>query len=154
MDNGSDLKEAVKKQSEQLARLGMEISQIKFSYKIQEKASKDYWEKRIIEFETYKQKSLEYYNGIYSLIKLIDSNKAQLFLLQISKFHQLGSTLLESMKKIKENPSIISSKDKQQSTWSKKIRQEVVNVSEESLKHEKEMNSGFREFYESSLKEI
>ena len=154
MNDDSDLKEAIKNHSEQLARLGTEISQIKFSYKIQEKTSKEYWQKRIMEFKTYKQKSLEYYNIIYSLIKLIDSNKAELFLLQISKFHQLGSTLLENMNKIKENPSIVNSKDKQQSIWSKKIRQEMVDISNESLKHEKEMNAKFREFYENNLKKV
>ena len=152
MNDDSDLKEVIKNHSEQLARLGTEISQIKFSYKIQEKASKEYWQKRIMEFKTYKQKSLDYYNNIYSLIKLIDSDKAELFLLQISKFHQLGSTLLENMNKIKENPSIVNSKDKQQSIWSKKIRQEMVDISNESLKHEKEMNAKFREFYENNLK--
>jgi len=152
VNDDSDLKEVIKNHSEQLARLGTEISQIKFSYKIQEKASKEYWQKRIMEFKTYKQKSLDYYNNIYSLIKLIDSDKAELFLLQISKFHQLGSTLLENMNKIKENPSIVNSKDKQQSIWSKKIRQEMVDISNESLKHEKEMNAKFREFYENNLK--
>ena len=154
MEYNSDLKETVKKYSEQLARLGMEISQIKFTYKIQEKTSKEYWEKRIREFKTYKEKSLEYYNIVCSMIKLINSNEAELFLLQISKFHQLGSALLENMNKIKENPSIINSKDKQQSTWSKKIRQEMIDISNESLKHEREMNTKFREFYESNLKAV
>ena len=152
--NNLEVKENIKKNSEHLARLGMEISQIKFSYKIKEKTSKEYWENRINEFEAYKEKSLEYYNTVCSLMKLIDSNEANLFLLQISKFHQITSKLLTNMEKIRENPSIINSKDKQQSTWSKKIRQEITDVSNESLNHEKEMNLKFREFYDNNLKNI
>ena len=149
-----ELKENIKKYSEQLSQLGTEISQINFSYKIQENTSKEYWENRITEFETYKEKSLEYYNTVCSLMKQIDVNESNLFLLQISKFHQISSKLLENMNKVKENPSIINSKDKQQSTWSKKIRQETTDASNESLNHEKEMNAKFREFYEKNLKDI
>ena len=153
MDN-LEVKENIKKNSERLAQLGSEISQIKFSYKINEKTSKDYWGNRINEFEEYKEKSLEYYNTVCSLMKLIDSNEANLFLLQISKFHQVTSNLLENMKKVRESPSIINSKDKQQSAWSKKIRQEITDTSNESLNHEKEMNTKFREFYDNNLKDI
>ena len=149
-----ELKETIKKHSKQLANLGMEISQIKFSYKIQEKTSKEYWEKRIKEFEAYKEKSMEYYNTVCSLMKLINLNESNLFLLQISKFHQITAKLLENMNKVKENPSIINSKDKQQSSWSKKIRQEITDNSNESLNHEKEMNTKFREFYENNLKDF
>ena len=154
MIDDQELKENIKKYSDQLAHLGMEISQIKFSYKIQEKTSNEYWKNRITEFESYKEKSLEYYNTACSLMKLIDSNESNRFLLQISKFHQISSKLLENMNKVKENPSIINSKDKQQSTWSKKIRQEMTDISNESLSHEKEMNTKFREFYENNLKDI
>ena len=154
MSDNLELKETIKKHSEQLAHLGMEISERKFSYKIQEKTSKEHWENRIKEFETYKEKSLEYYNTVCSLMKLIDSNESNLFLLQISKFHQISSTLLENMNKVKENPSIINSKDKQQSTWSKKIRQDMTDISNELLNHEKEMNVKFREFYDDNLKDI
>ena len=73
MSDNSELRETIKKHSDQLAHLGMEISQIKFSYKIQEKTSKEYWENRIKEFENYKEKSLEYYNTVCALMKLIDS---------------------------------------------------------------------------------
>ena len=148
------VKENIKKNSEHLAHLGMEISQVKFSYKIKENTSKEYWENRIREFEAYKEKSLEYYNTVCSLMRLIDTNEANLFLLQISKFHQITSKLLENMEKVRENPSIINSKDKQQSAWSKKIRQEMTDTSDESLNHEKEMNTKFREFYDGSLKNI
>ena len=148
------VKENIKKNSEHLAHLGMEISQVKFSYKIKENTSKEYWENRIREFEAYKEKSLEYYNAVCSLMRLIDTNEANLFLLQISKFHQITSKLLENMEKVRENPSIINSKDKQQSAWSKKIRQEMTDTSDESLNHEKEMNTKFREFYDGSLKNI
>ena len=148
------VKENIKKNSEHLAHLGVEISQVKFSYKIKENTSKEYWENRIREFEAYKEKSLEYYNTVCSLMRLIDTNEANLFLLQISKFHQITSKLLENMEKVRENPSIINSKDKQQSTWSKKIRQEMTDASNESLIHEKDMNTEFREFYDNNLKNI
>ena len=69
--NNLEVKENIKKNSERLARLGMVISQIKFSYKIKEETSKEYWENRINEFEAYKEKSLEYYNTVCSLMKLI-----------------------------------------------------------------------------------
>ena len=154
MSDNSELKETIKEYSNQLAHLGTEITQIKFSYKIQEKASKEYWENRIKEFERYKEKSLEYYNTVCSLMKLFDSNESNLFLLQISKFHQITSKILENMHKVKENPSIINSKDKQQSTWSKKIRQDMTDISNDSLNHEKEMNGKFREFYDNNLKNI
>ena len=154
MTDDLQLKENIKKNSERLAHLGVEISKVKFSYKIKEETSGEYWENRINEFEAYKEKSLEYYNTVCSLMKLIDSNESNLFLLQISKFHQITSKLLENMKKVKENPSIINSKDKQQSTWSKKIRQEITDASNESLSQEKEMNTKFREFYDGNLKNI
>ena len=37
------------------------------------------------------------------------------------------------MKKIKENPSIGNSKDKQQSIWSKEIRQQITKQSNDCL---------------------
>ena len=87
-------------------------------------------------------------------MNVIDKEEAEMFLLRISKFHQMCVKLTELMKKIEENPSIISSKDKQQSSWSKTIRQDTVEYSNNCLNHEKEMNGTFREFYENQVKKL
>ena len=62
-------------------------------------------------------------------MKLINKEDAQMFLLQTSKFHQLGTELIKLMYQIEENPSIINSKDKQQSQWSKKIKEKILKSS-------------------------
>ena len=147
------IKEMVEKESKRLAELGQNISKIKFSYKVIEDSSKKYWIKRIEEFRSYSKTGLEYYNQAYSLMKLINQQESKLFLLQISKFNQLASTLVEMMERIKENPSIGNSKDKQQSVWSKEIRKDITKQSNECLNHEKKMNLEFREFYEKNLKQ-
>ena len=146
------IKEIVEKESKKLAELGQSISKTKFSYKVKEDSSKKYWIKRIEEFRSYSKAGLEYYNQAYSLMKLINQQESKLFLLQISKFNQLASILVEMMEKIKENPSIGNSKDKQQSIWSKEIRKDITKQSNECLNHEKKMNLRFREFCEKNLK--
>ena len=58
------------------------------------------------------------------------------------------------MEKIEKNPSIMNSKDRQQSLWSRKIKEEITEHSNKCLQHEKDMNTLFREFYEKYLKKI
>ncbi len=87
-------------------------------------------------------------------MNLVNKEESQMFLLRTSKFRQLGLKLIEIMEKIKENPSIIDSKDKQQSQWSKEIRDQITEHSNKCLHHEKDMNASFREFYEKYLKKI
>ena len=152
--DSEDLKKKAKEYSQNLTKLGLELSTIQFSYKLEQKPSTMYWGKRIENFKKYKETGLKYYNQAYSLINLIDKEESQLFMLRISKFHQLGTTLIETMEKIKENPSIIDSKDRQQSTWSKKIKEQITKNSDDCLNHEKEMNLFFREFYGKNLKKI
>ena len=152
--NPEELRKNVKEQSEKLAKFGMRISEIQFSYKINEKTSKEYWGKRIELFKKYSENSLQYYDQAYSLMSLVNKQESQMFLLRISKFRQLASELNELMEKIKENPSIIDSKDKQQSMWSKEIRQQIVEHSNKCVRHEKDTNMSFREFYEKHLREI
>lgn len=148
------LKQKIEDESKKLAELGTNISKIQFSYKIEEKSSKKYWVKRAEDFNQYSKAGLEYYYQAYSLMGLVDKKESKLFLLQISKFNQLASDLADIMKKIIENPSIGNSKDKQQSMWSKEIRQQVTKQSNECLDHEKKINIAFREFYEKNLKKI
>ena len=85
-------------------------------------------------------------------MNLINQEKAQIFLLQTSKFHQLGTELIKYMHQIEENPSIINSKDKQKSEWSKKIKEKFVEVNAKCLENEKNMNLNFREFYDAEIK--
>ncbi len=149
-----NLKKSAKVYSEKLAKLGMELSEIQFSYKIEEKPSKKYWQKRIDDFKKYNEIGMKYYNQVYSLMNLVNKEESQMFLLRTSKFHKLGLTLIEIMGKIKENPSIIDLKDKQQSQWSKEIRDQITVHSNKCLHHEMDINTSFREFYEKHLKKI
>jgi hypothetical protein len=149
-----NLKKSAKVYSEKLAKLGMELSEIQFSYKIEEKPSKEYWQKRIDDFKKYNEIGMKYYNQVYSLMNLVNKEESQMFLLRTSKFHKLGLTLIEIMEKIKENPSIVDSKDKHQSQWSRKIRDQITEHSNKCLRYEMDINTSFREFYEKYLKKI
>ena len=153
-DKPENLKKSAKVHSEKLAELGKELSEIQFSYKIKENSSKEYWQKRIDDFKKYYEMGMKYYNQVYSLMNLVNKEESQRFLLSTSKFHQLGVTLIEIMEKIKENPSIVDNKDKQQSQWSRKIRDQVTEHGNKCLRLEMDINTSFREFYEKHLKKI
>ena len=149
-----NLKKSAKVHSEKLAKLGMELGEIQFSYKIEENPSKEYWQKRIDDFKKYNEIGMQYYNQVHSLMNLVSKEESQMFLLRTSKFHQLGLTLIEIMEKIKENPSIVDSKDKHQSQWSREIRDQITEQSNKCLRYEMDINTSFREFYEKYLKKI
>jgi hypothetical protein len=149
-----NLKKIAKEHSEKLAKLGMELGEIQFSYKIEEKVTKEYWHQRMDDFKKYNEKGLEYYNQVHAMMNLVNKEEAQMFLLRVSKFRQLSTELLETMNKIKDNPSIIDSKDRQQSSWSREIKNQITEQSNKCLRHEMDMNSSFREFYEKHLKKI
>ncbi|MGY5150680.1 MAG: hypothetical protein ACW9XA_00210 [Candidatus Nitrosopumilus sp. bin_6a] len=149
-----NLKKSAKEHSDKLAKLGRGLGEIQFSYKIEEKVTKEYWKQRMDDFKKYNEKGLEYYNQVHAMMNLVNKEEAQIFLLQISKFRQLSKILLETMEKIKENPSIVDSKDKQQSSWSREIKNKITEQSNKCLRHEMDMNSSFREFYEKHLKKI
>ena len=149
-----NLKKSAKEHSEKLAKTGMALGKIQFSYKIEEKITKEYWQKRMSDFKKYNEKGMEYYNQAHSMMNLVIKEEAQMFLLRISKFRQLSTTLSETMEKIKENPSIVDSKDRQQSLWSKEIKNQITEQSNKCLRHEMDMNTSFREFYEKYLKKI
>ena len=152
--NSKDIKKKVQEKSEKLAELGFTLTKNQFSYKIEEKISKEYWQKRIKNLTKYNEISLEYYTQIQNLMNLINKEEAQMFLLQTSKFHQLGTELIKLMQQIEENPSIINSKDKQQSQWSKKIKEKIIEYSKNCLENEKNMNLNFRKFYDTEIKKI
>lgn len=148
------IKKSIKEHSDKLAKLGMELGEIQFSYKIEENPTKEYWQQRIQDFKKYNEKGTEYYNQVYNMMKLVNKQDAQLFLLRISKFQQLSKTVIENMEIVRENPSIVNSRDKQQSQWSKEIKNQLTEQSNKCLRHEMDMNSTFREFYEKELKKI
>lgn len=149
-----NLKKITKEYSNKLAKLGMDLGEIQFSYRIEEKITKEYWIHRMRDFKKYNEKSLEYYNQVHAMMDMANQEESQRFLLRISKFRQLSTALSETMKKIEENPTIIDSKDKQQSPWSKEIKNKITEQSNECLRHEMDMNRSFREFYEKHLKSI
>ena len=152
--NSEDIKKKVQEKSEKLAELGFTLTKNQFSYKIEEKISKEYWQKRIKNLTKYNEISLEYYTQIQNLMNLVNKEEAQMFLLQTSKFHQLGTELIKLMQQIEENPSIINSKDKQQSQWSKKIKEKIIEYSRNCLENEKNMNLNFRKFYDAEIKKM
>ena len=152
--DSDDLKKTIQENSKKLTQLGSILAKKQFSYKIEEKTSKEYWQKRIEHLKKYNETSLAYYNQIQNMMNLINKEKSQIFLLEISKFHQLGTELVKIMHQIEETPSIINSKDKQQSQWSKKIKEKFVEVNTNCLEHEKYMNIGFRKFYDIEIKKI
>ena len=152
--DSDDLKTTMQENSKKLTQLGSILAKNQFSYKIEEKTSKEYWQKRIEYLIKYNETSLEYYNQVQNMMNLINKEKSQMFLLEISKFHQLGMELVKIMHQIEETPSIINSKDKQQSQWSKKIKEKFVKVNANCLEHEKYMNIGFRKFYDIEIKKI
>ena len=152
--DSEEIKIRIQEQSKKLTELGSILAKNQFTYKIEEKISKEYWQKRIQDLTKYNEISLAYYSQVQKMMNLINIEEAQMFLLQTSKFHQLGTELIKLMYQIEENPSIISSKDKQQSQWSKKIKEKILEVSSKCLENEKNMNLNFRKFYDEEVKKI
>ena len=152
MNDVENLKRSIDEISVKLTKLGAELAEMKFSYKVVAKPSKEYWNERMSEFKRYHEKGLEYYNQVYAMMNLVNKEESQMFLLRTSKFRQLGLELLETMQKIKNNPSITDTKDRQQSLWSKEIKNKITEQSNKCLSHEREMNLSFREFYQKELK--
>ena len=152
--DSEEIKIRIQEQSKKLTELGSILAKNQFTYKIEEKISKEYWQKRIQDLTKYNEVSLAYYSQVQKMMNLINIEEAQMFLLQTSKFHQLGTELIKLMYQIEENPSIISSKDKQQSQWSKKIKEKILQVSSKCLENEKSMNLNFRKFYDKEIKTI
>ena len=148
------LKKTAKEYSNNLANLGKDLSEIQFNYKVIENATEQYWQNRINEFKKYNQKGTEYYTQAHALMNLVDKEQSGLFLLSTSKFRQMGLKLMASMEEVKQNPSSVKSKDKQQSKWSKDLREQLIETSNACLHHEMDMNKFFREFYEKHLKNI
>lgn len=140
--------------SKKLEELGYELTNIQYDFKIKEIPSEEYWNKKINEFDKYHRKTIEYFSQAYSLMKEIDSDQSGFFILRLSKLKQIGSQVLENMEKVRQNPRMMDSKDKQQSKWTIEQREQLVSLNKECRNHEKSMNVFFREFYEKNLKKI
>ena len=135
-----------------LEKLGNELTRIQFDFKIKENSSEKYWKKRIEEFKTYHKKTIEYFLQGYKLIKTTDAETAGLFVLRLSKLKELGTKLIENMENVRQNPSVMDLKNRQQSKWSTEQREHLINSNKECLNHEKKMNVFFREFFEKNQK--
>jgi len=138
--------------NKKLEELGNELTNIQYDFKIKEISSEEYWKKKINEFERYHKKTIEYFSQAYSLIKEVDSDQSGFFILRLSKLKQLGLQVLENMEKVRQNPNIMDSKDKQQSKWTVEQREHLLSLNKECRDHEKNMNVFFREFYENNLR--
>ena len=143
-----DSKKTKKEYGEKLEKLGVELSKFQYDFKIKDNPSEKYWTKRIQEYEKYHSKVTEYFTQAYSLMNLVTEEQSGVFLLRISKLQQLGEKVLEDMEKVKQNPSSMNLKDKQQSKWSKEIRDQLLKSNNDCLNHEKRMNIFFKEIYE------
>ncbi|PHY08855.1 MAG: hypothetical protein CK527_04345 [Nitrosarchaeum sp.] len=153
-DEIEKVKEIISENSDVLAKLGKELSAIHFSYKITENSTELFWQNRINEFKKYYEKGKEYYIQAHELMNLKNKEQAGLFLLRISKFSQMALKFIANMEEVKNNPSVIKLKDKQQSKWSKELRERLVESNNACFQYETDMNKFFREFYETSLKDI
>jgi hypothetical protein len=147
-----DDEDSISEKSRILEKLGKELAERQYDFKIKENKSEQYWGKRIEEFQKYHKKTSDYFMEAYALMNLIDKTQSPAFLLRISKLKQLGTKLLENMEKIRENPSIMNTKDHQQSKWSVEQKENLFTANEDCKNHEKHMNIFFREFYERSFK--
>lgn len=146
-------KKDIDEYSKNLEKLGIELSEIQYDFKVKNNTSEKYWVKRIKEFENYHKKAIEYFTQSYTLMQLVRQEESKIFLLRISKLKQLGDKLLETMEKVKKNPAVMDSKDKQQSKWSIEIREKLIKLNSDCMNHEKNMNVFFREIYEKHLKQ-
>jgi hypothetical protein len=142
----------IKDYSKKLEKLGLELLKIQYDFKIKDNPSEKYWIKKIQEFKKYHEKVVDYFTQSYSWMSLVDEEQAGIFLLRISKLQQLGVKLLEDMDKVKQNPASMNLKDKQQSKWSKEIRERLLKSNNDCLNHEKRMNVFFKEVYKNYLK--
>ena len=145
-------KNEIEEKSRNLEKLGTDLSKIQFDFKVKDNKSEDYWSKRTLEFENYHKKTVEYFMEAHYLMSLLNKEQSGPFLLRISKLKQIGTDLLECLETVRQNPSIMDSKDQQQSKWSVDQKEKLLNTNEELKIHEKHMNVFFREFYEKNLK--
>jgi hypothetical protein len=138
--------------SKELSRIGLEVNKINFNYKIETNKDSKFWKTKLENFQNYTEKCISYYNVCYSILKLFNSEESQIFLFKISKYRQMTTKIEKFIEEIIKNPAIMSSKDMQQSKWSKESKMNFTESFQNCLTHEKDMNSKFNEFYEKNIK--
>ena len=138
--------------SKRLETLGSELSKNQFDFKIKDYPSEKYWIQRINEFTTYHKKTVGYFLEVQKLVKIFDEKESSLLLLNLSKLRKLGSNLIEKMETVKNNPSIMNSKDQQKSKWTEEQRENLIKANDEILNLEKNIHVFFRQFYEKHMK--
>ena len=84
--NSENIKKKVQEKSDKLAVLGSTLAKNQFSYKIEEKISKEYWKKRIKDLRKYNEISLEYYTQIQNLMNLVNKRKHRCFYYKLVNF--------------------------------------------------------------------
>ena len=149
--NDEELADAVNTHGRKMAEISEKLMNMRFSYKVEARPSRQYWEKRVADFERYAGTGMEYYSQAHYVIGMVDEKESQMFLLEMSRMQQISTSLVKTMKEVAANPSIMDPKDMQQSRWSKDVKDRLVRQSNECLRHEKDMNRKFREFYEKNF---
>ncbi len=144
--------EVVRQHARALAGLGEDIARMGFSYEVKKDTDPGYWEGRLAEHREYFGKSQEYYEQAHLLMRLVDPGQAGTFLLMLGKFHRLRKEQMEALERIRQNPTVMEPRDRQQSRWSKDAREAVIDCSNRCLGHEKAMSEAFRGFYDSRLR--
>ena len=148
MDNNTS---TLNKHGEKLSEIAENLTQMHFSYKVKERSGKKYWKNRVADFEQYMRISTDYYTHARATIALIDKEESDRFLLLMAKMQQDKTALAKTIKEIATNPSIMDSRDRQQSKWSKDVKERLIQQSDQCLQHEKKMNQTFRDFYEKNF---
>ncbi len=138
--------------SKELSKIGLEVTQINFNYKIERNKDSKFWKSKLENFQKYSEKCISYYNICFSILKLFSLEESQIFLFKISKYRQMTLKIEKLIDEIIKNPAIMSSKDMQQSKWSKDSKINFTESFQNCLTHEKDMNSKFNEFYEKNIK--
>ena len=133
-----------------LAEMGARLAGMRFSYRVEQRPSRQYWESRAKDYEEYRSAAGEYYMQAYYMMRGVDTREAELFLVQAAKLRQTGSKLAGLMAEAAQNPSIMDAKDPQQSKWSKGVRDGITQYSEMCLGLEKALSASFRGFCEAN----
>ena len=56
--------------SKELSKIGLEVTQINFNYKIERNKDSKFWKSKLENFQKYSEKCISYYNICFSILKL------------------------------------------------------------------------------------
>ena len=129
-----------------IAELGAEIVKMNFSYEVKNTSSPEYWQERVTEYEKYLGLTVKYYVNAMMLSIMMGTAESKALTLACNKLLTLSERQSKLLKRIKESPGMMDSKDKQQSRWSKGTREKFVSNNQKYMECEKELSLLFREF--------